>query len=148
MSGESSLQTTGGKTWKNDLLIAPILSYLWTLETHVFNTYEDVIECSIRKDVNKTLTWFLRRYGKQGETRQHQFFISKLLRGRNCIVSREKTNLHGPNCSSQWWLDYYLERLMFANVTFINIAYWDSKVTKSDFSKVSLLYLFFFFFSP
>lgn len=54
MWGESSLQTTGGKAWKNDLLIAPILSYLWTLETHVSNTYEDVMECSIRKDGNKT----------------------------------------------------------------------------------------------
>lgn len=39
---------------KNDLLIAPILSYLWTLGTHVSDTYEDVMECSISRDVNKT----------------------------------------------------------------------------------------------
>lgn len=39
-------------------------------------------------------------------------------------------------------LDYYLKRLMFANVTLISIVYRDSKVAKFDLSNMFLLSFF------
>lgn len=54
MSGESSLQTTGGNAGKGDVFTARIPSCLCTLETRVSSTYEDVAACSIREDVTET----------------------------------------------------------------------------------------------